>query len=132
MKASLVYAFAIVLTVSAAAFGQSTDSVQKMEASGDTVGARNALARAAQASPNNIQVWTSYAEFLDRYGDPGARDAYEKVLSAMTRAGGDGTHAAAVARRLAVLDLVYGDRGAATRNLDAARSSGGKTGALGS
>ena len=71
MKASLFYVFLILASASFPIRGeQSLDAIQKMEASGDTVGARTALARAAQASPNNVAAWTAYAEFLDRYGDP--------------------------------------------------------------
>ena len=131
MKASLVYAIAIIVSASSTGFGQSSDTIHKLEASGDTTGARTALARAAQANPNNVQAWTAYAEFLDRYGDPGVRDAYQKLITALDRAG-DKTQAAAVARRLALLDLINGDRGAAARNLDAYRTASGKTVALGS
>ncbi|MCU1233486.1 MAG: hypothetical protein JWP63_1453, partial [Candidatus Solibacter sp.] len=131
MKASLLYAFAIIASASSAALGeQNLDQVQKLEATGDTAGARAALARAAQASPNNIAAWSAYAEFLDRYGDPGARDAYGKVLAALNTSG-DSARAAAVARRLALLDMVYGDRGSASRNLDTYRASGGKNGSMG-
>src|ERR1035438_1197216 len=110
MKASLFYAIVILASASSPILGeQSLDSIQKMEASGDTMGARTALARAAQASPNNVAAWTAYAEFLDRYGDPGAREAYGKLLAAL-RNGGDSARTAAVARRLALLDLLAGDR----------------------
>src|SRR5271169_6859155 len=109
MKASLLYAIVILASVSSPIPGeQNLDSIQKLEASGDTAGARTALARAAQANPNSVPAWTAYAEFLDRYGDPGARDAYAKLLAAL-RNGGDSARAGAVARRLALLDLLAGD-----------------------
>src|SRR5450631_4258865 len=131
MKSSLFCAFVVIAFVSSPIRGeQSLDSIQKMEASGDTMGARTALARAAQASPNSVAAWSAYAEFLDRYGDPGARDAYGKLLSALGN-GGDSARAAAVARRLALLDLLAGDRIAANTHLDAYRSAGGKPVALG-
>src|SRR5450756_3041369 len=101
MRASLLYAVVILASASSPILGeQSLDSIQKMEASGDTMGARTALARAAQASPNSVAAWTAYAEFLDRYGDPGAREAYGNLLAAL-RADGDSSRAGAVARRLA-------------------------------
>src|ERR1035438_6596566 len=100
MKASLFYAIVILASASSPMRGeQSLDSIQKMEASGDTIGARAALARASQTSPNSVAVWTAYAEFLDRYGDPGAREAYGNLLTAL-RDGGDTARAATVARRL--------------------------------
>src|SRR5215471_9245307 len=126
MKASLLYAFAIIVSAASTALGQNPDQIQKMEASGDTQGARSALARTAQANPNNIPALTAYAEFLDRYGDPGAREAYGKLLTAL-RAGGDQARTAAVARRLAMMDLLAGDSGAANTHLEAARAAGGKS-----
>src|ERR1039458_20541 len=89
MKASLFCAIVSLASASSPILGeQSLDSMQKMEASGDTMGARTALARAAQASPNSVAAWTAYAEFLDRYGDPAAREAYGKLIAAL-RNGGD-------------------------------------------
>src|SRR5215831_19488072 len=98
MKASLFYAIAIFAFTSPAVFGQqSPDSTQKLEASGDIAAVRATLMKAAQASPNNPAALTAYAEFLDRYGDPGAREAYGKLLAAL-RAGGDQARTASVAR----------------------------------
>src|ERR1022692_4585143 len=106
MKALLFYAVVILASASSLVFGdQSLDSIQKMEASGDTMCARAALARATQTSPHSVAAWTAYAEFLDRYGDPGAREAYGNLLAAL-RDGGDAARAATVARRLALLDLL--------------------------
>jgi hypothetical protein len=126
MKASLFYAIVLVASAASPILGeQSLDSIQKMEESGDTMGAHTALARAAQASPNSVAAWTAYAEFLDRYGDPGARAAYGNLLAAL-RAGGDSARAGTVARRLALLDLLAGDRNAAGAHLDAYRAAGGQ------
>src|SRR5581483_9959686 len=93
---------------------------------GDILGARAALARAAETNPSNVTAATQYAEFLERYGDPGARDAYAKVLT-LLRNSSDRQHAAAVARRLAVLDLLAGDHDATSRHLDAYREAAGKS-----
>ena len=80
MKASLFCAIAIFACTSPVVFGQqSPDSHQKLEASGDVAGTRATLMKAAQASPNNPAALTAYAEFLDRYGDPGTREAYGKL-----------------------------------------------------
>src|SRR5664279_4807290 len=98
MKASLLYAIVILASASSPLLGeQSLDSIQKMEASGDTLGARTALAHAAQTSPNSVAACTAYAEFLDRYGDPAAREAYGKLLAAL-RNSGDSARAATVER----------------------------------
>jgi hypothetical protein len=136
MKASLLYAVLILGTASSPLAGeQSPNSIQNMEASGDTMGARAALARAAQAGPGSVAAWTAYAEFLDRYGDPGAREAYAKLLDLLhvdaQKNGGDSARGAAVARRLALLDVLAGDRDAANTHLEAYRAAGGKAVALG-
>ena len=131
MKVSLFCAVVILAFASSPILGeQSLDLIQKMEASGDTMGARTALAHAAQTSPNSAAAWTAYAEFLDRYGDPAAREAYGKLLAAL-RNGGDSARAATVARRLALLDLLAGDRIAANTHLDSYHAAGGKPLSLG-
>ena len=96
-------------------FGQTP---AQLESAGDPLGARNALSRAVQSNPNSVTSLTAYAEFLDRYGDPQAREAYQKLLSAL-RSSGDTTRAAAVSRRLAILDLIAGDRAAAASAVSA-------------
>src|SRR5262252_4479145 len=96
MKASLCTAFIVLVSVSSAqqAPGESPD--------------RAALARAAQSNPNSVSAWTAYAEYLDRYGDPGAREAYTKLLTAL-RSSGDSTKSASVAHRLKLFNLLAGD-----------------------
>src|SRR5450432_721679 len=120
MKTSWFAAILILGTASPALVGyQSATEVQKMEASGDSAGARAALARAAQNNPDDPAALTAYAEFLERYGDAGAREAYTKLLAAV-RKSGNTTRAAAIAKRLAILDLMAGERAAASRNLETA------------
>jgi hypothetical protein len=109
MKACLLYAIVVLASATPVLGQQSLEAIQRMEASGDTMGARAALASAAQANPNSVTAWTAYAEFLDRYGDPGAREAYTKLLAAL-RASGDSARTAAVAHRLELLTLLAGDR----------------------
>lgn len=103
----------------------SSDPIQKMESAGDAAGARTALARAAESTPNNSGAWTRYAEFLERYGDPGARDAYAKAL-ALLRGPGDRDRAGVVAHRLVVLDLLAGDSNAASAHMEAYKQATGK------
>ena len=101
-----------------------SNPVRQMEANGDTAGARAALQRAAEANPTNIAAWTSYAEFLERYGDPSARAVYSKLLAA-ARQSGDRAREGEIARRLAILDLLEGDGTAVSRDLDTYRLSTG-------
>ena len=102
MKATLVSAIFALLFTASPDFAQN---------SGDKPD-RTALARAAQGNPTNVAAWTAYAEFLDRYGDPGARDAYVKLAAAL-RNSGDSSKIAAVNHRIALFDLMSGDAGAA-------------------
>ncbi|HEX3747998.1 MAG TPA: hypothetical protein VHW09_28905 [Bryobacteraceae bacterium] len=51
---------------------------------------------------------TAYAEFLQRYGDPAAKEAYTRLIARL-RQSGDSARADAITRRLALLDLVTPD-----------------------
>lgn len=110
---------------------QNADAIRRMELSGDTSGARTALGRAAENNPNSIPALTAYAEFLERYGDPGARDVYSRLLTA-TRNARDNARAGVFARRLAILDLLAGENSAAGRNLEIYRTATGKPATLAS
>ncbi|HXK07164.1 MAG TPA: hypothetical protein VMS37_32515 [Verrucomicrobiae bacterium] len=68
---------------------------------------RAALAQAARSNPNNVAAQTAYAEYLDRYGDPGAREAYTHLLEA-ARNSGENARAASAEHRLKLFDLVSG------------------------
>jgi hypothetical protein len=126
MKAFRILIPIVVTICSIAVEAQTTsDPIQKMEASGDTAGARLALARAAESSPNNVAAWTRYAEFLERYGDPAVRDAYAKLLT-LSKTTSDNERTGAIARRLVVLDLLAGDSNAASTHMDAYRQATGK------
>src|SRR5215472_8542814 len=118
MKASWFVIIVLVSATPALVGYQNPSEIQKMEASGDSAGARAALARAAQSHPDDPAALTAYAEFLERYGDPGAREAYSNLL-AVLRKSGNTARAAVVAKRLAVLDLIAGDRPAASNDLEA-------------
>jgi len=100
MKAFPVLLFFALTNVFPTLQAQTSDAVRQMEISGDTMGARAALARAAADSPSSIPALTAYAEFLDRYDDPGCREAYRKLLTAV-RSSGDSAHATVIAGRLA-------------------------------
>ena len=101
-----------VMSVTVLSGSQTLDEARRLEHSGDAPQARALLARAAQSAPNDVTAQTEYAEFLDSYGDPGARAAYGKLLAALERSGDSGRRAA-VTQRLMVLDLMAGDKTAA-------------------
>jgi hypothetical protein len=111
-----------IVTVPQLTGSQTLDEARQLERSGDAVRARALLARAAQTSPSDVTAQGEYAEFLDRYGDPGCRDAYRKLLDALKTSGDTGRQAT-VARRLIALDLLAGDKTAAARDFAATGQS---------
>lgn len=107
---------------------QALDRARQLEESGDGLGARALLAQAAQNAPHDATALAEYAEFLDLYGDPAAKDAYDKLLGVMDKPA-DRPHRAAVARRLAELSFVDGDQAGALRYLEICRNAGGRAAA---
>ena len=113
------FSWAIFFVLGACFAAQQDDTLQRakqLEAAGDSAGARTTLARAAQSSADPTAL-LSYAEFLERYGDPDARAAYRKAVAAMEKSG-SADRRAAILRRLVVLDLIAGDSAAATRSAE--------------
>src|SRR5579872_6204894 len=97
----------------------------QLEAKGEATQAAELLSQAAQRAPENPAVLRAYADFLGRHNDRGARAAYEKLSTALARTGASPDQRAAVDRRLAILDLLAGDRDAAARHLAAYHKEGG-------
>ncbi len=122
MKAfSIVFLFVFVLALQGS---QNLERARQLAESGDGPGARALLAHAAQSAPDNIAALTEYADFLDCHADPAAIEAYSKLLAALDQS----THRrerAAVARRMAELSLLQGDRAGAVRSLEIYQNSGG-------
>src|ERR1700684_4278893 len=108
MKAFSVTVFIACCCLSALQASQNLERARQMEESGDAMGARTLLARAAQ-NPGDVTSLKEYAEFLDRYGDPAGKDAYAKLLAALDKQG-DRQQRAAVAHRLAEISTLHGDR----------------------
>ncbi len=108
---------------------QNLDSIRRMEASGDLADTRAALARAAESRPDDPAVLSAYAAFLDGHGDPAALQVYGKLLPLLetSDAKSDPAAAAAVARRLAALELESGQSAAAARDLEQYRRITGRT-----
>ncbi|HJT89718.1 MAG TPA: hypothetical protein VJ732_17735, partial [Bryobacteraceae bacterium] len=110
---------------------QNLTPIEKMEASGDTAATRAALIRAVEQNPSDAAALTNYAEFLEEYGDPGSRQAYGRLLGIL-RQGNDPARTAEIAKRLAILNLLAGDRNAATQDLGTYRDVTGKAARIGS
>jgi hypothetical protein len=97
----------------------------KLETKGDAAEARGQLQKAAESAPNDPLALEAYAEFLAYHKDPDARSVYEKLWQLLSRNGASSGERAKVARRLAELDLIAGDRASAEIHLEGFRSSGG-------
>ncbi len=91
----------------------------ELETKGDAAAARDLLQRAVQSAPNDAEAQLAYAEFLDRHHDASAMPAYEKLLTL------PGSDRKAIAKRLAALDLLSGNRAGAQAHLEAYRAAGG-------
>jgi hypothetical protein len=100
------------------------DDIWRLEARGDAAQAQARLQQAANAQGANVAALRAYAEFLDRYRDPGARDAYSRLADLLARNNAPASDRATVERRLAALDLIAGDRQAASRRLAAYAAAG--------
>lgn len=96
-----------------------------LENRGEATQAERLLRQSAANAPNDPAAQRAYAEFLDRHRDPGARASYEKLAAALEHSGSTADKAA-VQHRLAILDLLSGDRPSAERHLTNFTNAGGK------
>jgi hypothetical protein len=87
-----------------------------LEKRGQAEQAERLLRQSAANAPNDAASLRAYAEFLERHRSSEARAAYEKLATALERSG-SATDKAAVQHRLAVLDLLSGDRSSAERHV---------------
>jgi tetratricopeptide (TPR) repeat protein len=90
---------------------EAVDRAHKYEDAGDSAAAREVYSKALQANPNDPELLTGYAQILERYKNPGARDAYRKS-AALWKNAGRTQDALRSARRAVLLDLIAGDRAA--------------------
>ncbi|MCC6341674.1 MAG: hypothetical protein IT166_05720 [Bryobacterales bacterium] len=102
--------------------GDVAAQARRLEYGGEAAQAGGLLRKAAEERPNDAGAQIAYAEFLDRYRDPGTRAAYEKALR-LTDA--DHSKRVAIAHRLILLDLMANDSAAVSRHMQAYRSAGG-------
>ncbi len=102
----------------------------RLENSGDAEQALRRLREAATSAPNDAVALRAYAEFLDEHRDPAAREAYGRLSQVLERTGAPAGQRTEVAQRLAVLDLLAGDREASVRDLQVYSAAGGKDLAL--
>jgi hypothetical protein len=104
---------------------EAVDRAHKFEDAGDSAAARGVYAKALQASPQDPELLAGYAQMLERYRDPGAREAYRKSAAAW-KGGGRTTDALTAQRRAVLLDLIAGDRAAADKDLQEYEKLGGR------
>ena len=123
MKRIAVLAVLAVCWLQAEPAAEVLQQSQEYERAGQPIRARAVLARAAEASADDADKQLAYAEFLDRYRDPGRREAYAKASELLDS--GSGGRKMKVLRRLVLLSLIEGDKAAAKKHLAAYRESGG-------
>ena len=112
----------------AARIGVSQGAVEeawRLESTGSAAQARARLQQASEASGANAAALRAYAELLDRYRDPAAHEVYLRLAQMLERSNAPAAEQAAVARRLAALELIAGDRDAAARHLANSTEAGG-------
>lgn len=103
---------------------EAIDRAHKYEDAGDFAALREVYAKALQASPGDPELLYGYAQALERYRDPGAREAYRKSAE-LWKNSGRTPDALTARRRALLLDLIAGDRPAAEKDLAEYRSLGG-------
>jgi hypothetical protein len=102
MKVSSVVLCACVFLSSALKASENLERARQLEKSGDVAAARDLLSKGAKNGGATAEV--ELAEFLDSYGDPGAREAYRAAETAL-RQKGDTAAADRAARRIKELEL---------------------------
>ena len=115
----------LLLLVNGLSANEAVDRAHKYEDAGDSAAARDVYAKAVQSAPNDPELLTGYAQILERYRDPGARETWRKSVSAWKTAG-KMPDAANAAKHAVLLDLIAGDRTAAQTDLAEYRNCGGK------
>ena len=103
---------------------EAVDRAQKYEDSGNSAAAREVYAKARQTAPNDPEITTGYAQFLERYKDPGAREEYRRSARQWKSAGRT-QDALRSARQAVILDLIAGDRTAAEADASVYTDLGG-------
>lgn len=116
----------IVLFVCAAAVqaDEALDRIHKLEDAGNSAGTKEAFQKAVRSAPDDAELLTGYASFLERYKDPGAREAYRHAATA-SQTTGKSESARSDERRAVLLDLIAGDRTAAENDLAQYKKFGG-------
>ena len=98
------------------------------EESGQMTQARTILTEGMKLYPQDLEIPRAFAQLLDRYGQPGRKQAYEQWLNLLP-AGGYSEQPddhATVTRRLVELELLEGNRQKAREYLSLHREGGGQ------
>src|SRR5882757_7792289 len=99
----------LLLLVNGLCGNEVVDRAHNYEDAGDSAAARDVYSKAMRSAPNDPELLAGYAQILERYRDPGARDAYRKS-AALWKSAGRTQDAVRSARRAVLLDLIAGDR----------------------
>ena len=96
------------------------EKISRQEAQGDLAGARSLLEQQAN-TPGNTAAAADLAEFLDRHGDSGRRNAYLKWASEET----DSQRKLLALRQAVLIDFISQDRKDLATDLASYRAAGG-------
>ena len=121
----IVLAVLALCLVTGLSANEAADRAQKYEDAGDSAAAKDVYSAALKASPGDPELLAGYAQTLERYRDPGAREAWRKS-AALWKKAGRAQDAAGAERRAVLLDLIAGDRRSADRDLAEYRALGGR------
>ncbi len=124
MRSSKVFlALSLAVAIYGAAPAQGSEAeARELERAGQPQEARQTLQKLVEASPGDVNALAAWASFLERYGDPGAVEAYAAALRAVPPdEAGPGRE---LRRRLALTALMHGDTGAARQALEGLRAAG--------
>ncbi len=117
------FGIAACLSISSAAASSNSDlkdQVYQHESAGDLAGARSLLEQQAGTASNSSAA-EALAEFLDRHGDPGRRDAYLKWAAEES----DPAKRRLALRQIVLLDFMEGKDSEAASDLKQYRDAGG-------
>ena len=115
----------LILSAGLAAAQDAGAEARRLESRGDAEQALRTLRQSATAAPNDPATLLAYAQFLESHRDPAARQTYAQLSQLLQRTNAPAEQRATIAHRLAVLDLLAGDRTAAARDLEAYSAASG-------
>lgn len=121
LKVFLTLSLAVATSGANSAHGSEAEA-RELERAGQPREARQTLQRLVEASPEDGSALAAWAGFLERYGDPGAVEAYAAALRAAPP--DEAGPSLELRRRVALTALMHGDSDAARKALEGLAAAG--------